>query len=200
MAWREKNANTVSMRTEKESKGRRPDAELTDRILTTCLAHLAAGGLEGLSLARLAADIGTSKQALYRRFSSKEELARASLDAALTTFLPPTPERSNPARDLSRLLQAYRQNVFLNDPGRALLKIRHLPAFEPIALGLEQELQFHIRQILIATPFEADMAVRIELFIAFLWHQAQVSENDISGLSSAQKLDHAILTVLGLTA
>ena len=187
---------TVLMRTELKPLGRSQDKTLSGRILQSALKQLAEKGLEPFSLDALAADLRTSKQALYRRHSSKQALALASIDEALATFSPPPPDRSNPARDLSLLLKACWKDVFSADLGRALVKTRHLPDFCDRAAALEQDLQFHIRQILVATPFEQDMDLKARLLVALLWSEATQAFSDRLALNA--RLDQSILLVLGL--
>ncbi|WP_161599844.1 TetR/AcrR family transcriptional regulator [Roseibium sediminis] len=169
---------------------------MTERILAIALARLAQGGLDGLSLDDLAASLGTSKQALYRRHTSKQALALASLDWAIGAFSPPPPDRSNPARDLSLLLKACWSEVFSANLGKALVRTRHAPGFSERAAVLEQDLQFHIRQILVATPFEQDMDLKARLLVALLWQEAAKPSREAGSFEDV--LDKAILLVLGL--
>lgn len=52
-------------------------AELTAEILTTARSHLAAGGAPGLSLRAIARELGMASSAIYRYFSSRDELLTA---------------------------------------------------------------------------------------------------------------------------
>ncbi|MEA2312304.1 MAG: hypothetical protein QOE28_2272, partial [Solirubrobacteraceae bacterium] len=55
--------------------GRRARGDSTRRaILATAMQIASAEGLEGLSLARLAGELGMSKSGLFAHFGSKEEL------------------------------------------------------------------------------------------------------------------------------
>jgi len=187
---------TVLMRTDLKAPGRKTDADLTDRLLRLALDALSEGGLNALNLDWLAKQAGTSKQAIYRRYASKEALAAAAIDAALDQLSPPPPERSNVARDLSRLLAAYRQSVFRAPVGRAALKMALGQARHAHKLRIDQELGFQLRQILIATPFERDMDARISVLIAVLWQEALSPSS--APATPAADLDVVIHLLLGL--
>lgn len=62
--------------------GRRRDASIDARILSAARRQLSTLGYEGMSLASVAEEAGTTRQALYRRWHDKETLAaRALADA-----------------------------------------------------------------------------------------------------------------------
>src|SRR3954468_12917218 len=67
--------------------GRRARGDSTRRaILGRAMQIASADGLEGLSLARLADDLGMSKSGLFAHFGSKEELQLSTLRAARRVF------------------------------------------------------------------------------------------------------------------
>jgi AcrR family transcriptional regulator len=55
-------------------RGRRRDASIDARVLEVANRHLAVRGFEALSLAAVAEEAGTTRQALYRRWPTKERL------------------------------------------------------------------------------------------------------------------------------
>lgn len=57
------------------TRGRPRDTAIDDGILAAALEELSSKGLAGLSLAAVAEAAGTTRPALYRRWSSKEALA-----------------------------------------------------------------------------------------------------------------------------
>jgi len=60
--------------------GGRPRSEAIDEaVLTAALRALARDGLAGMSMARIAADAGTTRTAIYRRWPSKTDLAVAAV-------------------------------------------------------------------------------------------------------------------------
>src|SRR3954469_1733515 len=62
-------------------------AETRDRILDTAFRLAARDGLEGLSLAGLAGELGMSKSGLFAHFASKEELQLEMLRTASDRFV-----------------------------------------------------------------------------------------------------------------
>ncbi|MBB6037534.1 TetR/AcrR family transcriptional regulator [Phytomonospora endophytica] len=67
------------------SPGRARDADIDARVLAAAARMLSAQGYEGLSVAAVAAEAGTTRQALYRRWPGKAELAAAAVEAMETT-------------------------------------------------------------------------------------------------------------------
>lgn len=55
-------------------RGRRRDASIDARVLIVASRHLAARGFDGVSLAAIAEEARTTRQALYRRWPTKERL------------------------------------------------------------------------------------------------------------------------------
>ncbi len=62
------------------------DDALRERILGEAAAQLAAGGVSGLSLRRLATAAGTSTNAVYVMFGGKPQLVAEAVERALTEF------------------------------------------------------------------------------------------------------------------
>jgi AcrR family transcriptional regulator len=62
-------------------------AATKDRIIESALRTASVEGLEGISLGRLAADVGMSKSGLFAHFASKEELQLDVLQAAAARFM-----------------------------------------------------------------------------------------------------------------
>lgn len=89
-----------------------PDASRTRAaILDRAVAVASTEGLEGLTIGRLAADVGLSKSGLIAHFGSKEALQLAALDAALHVFREevwePSAEREAGLSRLSALCEAW---------------------------------------------------------------------------------------------
>ena len=62
-------------------RGRARDPSIDVRVLATAARHLAAYGYEAMSVAAVAEEAGTTRQALYRRWAGKPELAAAAMAA-----------------------------------------------------------------------------------------------------------------------
>lgn len=175
-----------------ESKGRPVSNDLTAAILGVTLERLAAHGFGNTRLDDIARAARTSKQALYRRWPDKRTLITAAVTKALAGLAPPPPERANAAADLYRLMTHYERDVLDRPPGKALKQLRATDGFEPVVRGFEDEMRFAFRQVLVATPFEADMETRITLLIALLWHRAE------NAPEKREPIDQALFLVLGL--
>lgn len=89
--------------------GRPRDPEIDARVLAVAREHLGARGYEAMSLAAVAADAGTTRQAVYRRWPTKADLATASI-AAMSRAAERTPT-DDPYADLVRELAAYATGV-----------------------------------------------------------------------------------------
>ncbi|AVH60499.1 MULTISPECIES: TetR/AcrR family transcriptional regulator [Streptomyces] len=83
-------------------------AATRDRVIERALALAAAEGLEGLTIGRLATDLGMSKAGVIGRFGSKAALQLAVLDAAIERFRLRVPARAVGARPgAERLARAF---------------------------------------------------------------------------------------------
>src|SRR5215216_2612306 len=70
-----------------QTDGRRARGDSTRRaILARSMQLASAEGLEDLSIARLAGDLGMSKSGLFAHFGSKEELQLSTIRAARRVF------------------------------------------------------------------------------------------------------------------
>ena len=75
---------------ERERRRPAPDRGLTpDRIVRAAIAIADAEGLDGLSMRRVAAELGAATMALYRHVVDKDDLVLRMLDAALGEWRPP---------------------------------------------------------------------------------------------------------------
>ena len=97
--------------------GRARDPEIDARVLAVANRQLSTLGYEAMSLAAVAQEAGTTRQALYRRWPDKASLAAdALLDAAAARLDPAT---DDPLADLIAELADFRRGVSL--PGRLSL-------------------------------------------------------------------------------
>lgn len=95
------------------ARGRPRDASIDERVLEVTRRHLAAHGYEAMSVASIAREAGTTRQALYRRWDDKADLATAAI-AALPAAAP-CPVTSDPFDDLVAELESFR--VGISRPG-----------------------------------------------------------------------------------
>ncbi len=65
----------------KNRRGRTRNPEIDVNVLDVAARHLATFGFEAMSLAAIADEAGTTRQALYRRWADKGELAAAAMNS-----------------------------------------------------------------------------------------------------------------------
>ncbi|HEV3344456.1 MAG TPA: helix-turn-helix domain-containing protein [Pirellulales bacterium] len=102
----------------KRPLGRPRSAGTDEAILATTLRHLSEHGYARMSVDAIAADAHTTKPTIYRRWSSKEELAIAAL-ARFQAQEQPKPTGSTES-DLKTLLQDF-QKKLLRPNGMAMI-------------------------------------------------------------------------------
>jgi AcrR family transcriptional regulator len=91
------------------SPGRPRDADIDERVLEVARRQLARHGYEALSVAAVAQEAGTTRQAVYRRWPAKAELATAAI-AAMSDAAQREPT-DDAFADLVRELEAYRRGI-----------------------------------------------------------------------------------------
>ena len=89
--------------------GRPRDAGIDEAVLAAARTHLATVGYEAMSLVAVAAEAGTTRQALYRRWANKADLATAAI--ASMSALEQRPDSDDPRADLVAELRAFRTGV-----------------------------------------------------------------------------------------
>ncbi len=104
-----------------EREGRPRDMSIDARVLAVAAQHLALHGYQAMSLAAVAEEAGTSRQALYRRWAGKAELAVAVVATiADTSVIAPAGSRNDdPFADLVAELADFQRGV--SRPGRLSL-------------------------------------------------------------------------------
>jgi AcrR family transcriptional regulator len=90
----------------------RADGERSYQLIVDTAARLATiEGLEGISIGRLAQEIGMSKSGLYAHFASKEDLQLAAIEAAEAVYarevIAPAMEGSEGMRRLELMCERY---------------------------------------------------------------------------------------------
>lgn len=97
------------MVTSKASPGRPRDPGIDAAVLAAARRHLAAQGYEAMSVAAVADEAGTTRQALYRRWATKADLATAAI--AGLAEAEPRPDTGDPYADLVAELTAFHLGV-----------------------------------------------------------------------------------------
>lgn len=89
--------------------GRPRDTAIDAVVLETTRRHMASRGLNGLSIAAVAEEAGTTRPSIYRRWPTRLDLALAAV-ADLAEIAPPTPT-DDPFGDLVAELEHFRHCI-----------------------------------------------------------------------------------------
>lgn len=179
--------------------GRPKENRVTDALLEAALKELAEKGYEAMTIASLATRVHTSKQAVYRRWKDKAALAAAAIRHALAQANPAPPQRGSVARDLETALTNMvnaLQDTPLGGAIRALIPLREHPELRDVLTEAEDARRLLLRQIFIATPFEAEMETRIDLLLGLIYFNHHIRARQVT----PEMIGSAIHLVLGLTA
>lgn len=98
-------------------RGRARDPSIDVRVLGAAARHLAAYGYEAMSVAAVAEEAGTTRQALYRRWPGKAELGAAAMAAVADQAT--RSDTADPFADLVAELADFQRGV--SRPGRLSL-------------------------------------------------------------------------------
>ncbi|MEN0061986.1 MAG: TetR/AcrR family transcriptional regulator [Myxococcota bacterium] len=108
--------------TKRRDAGRARGQPIENAILLTALEDLATHGLEGLNIPRIAAKAQVNKTSIYRRWATREDLARAALEAALAAQSTELRDTGSLRGDLELLVGMLAKR--LSTPsGRALARV-----------------------------------------------------------------------------
>jgi AcrR family transcriptional regulator len=95
------------------NSGRPRDATIDHAVLAAARRHLAQRGYDAMSVAAVATAAGTTRQALYRRWPTKADLATAAI-AALADTAAAAPS-DDPFTDLVAELSSFQEGVSRRD-------------------------------------------------------------------------------------
>lgn len=116
--------------------GRPRDSDIDARVLAEARRQMAAAGYQGLSVAGVAAAAQTSRQAVYRRWPSKADLATAAIaDMSAAEERRPSEE---PFEDLVTELEAFRRGISRPD-GLSMIGTMLLGSTDPALVELFRE-------------------------------------------------------------
>jgi len=179
--------------------GRPKESRVTLALFEAALAELSENGFERTTIAAIAGRARTSKQAVYRRFKDKTAMIAAAVEHGFATVRPTASRRGSVAEDLRLCLLdtvSVLQETPLGGAVRALVPYRHVPVLARILEEAEADRRLILRQIFIATPFEADMEARIDLLLGFVHFRLMSRDARIE----PGAVETAIYLVLGLVA
>jgi AcrR family transcriptional regulator len=97
------------MATTRASSGRPRDPDIDAAVLAAARRQLATHGYDGMSLVAVAEEAGTTRQALYRRWPTKADLATAAI--ASMSRAAERPDTDDPYADLVAELAAFHTGV-----------------------------------------------------------------------------------------
>ncbi|MBK9177998.1 MAG: TetR/AcrR family transcriptional regulator [Acidimicrobiales bacterium] len=118
------------------ARGRPRDTDIDARVLDVARRHLARHGYEAMSLVAVAEEAGTTRQALYRRWPTKADLATAAI-AAMARAAAPEPT-DDPFADLVRELEAFRHGISRPD-GLAMVGTMFVGSTDPQLVAFYRE-------------------------------------------------------------
>jgi AcrR family transcriptional regulator len=116
--------------------GRPRDPEIDERVMEVARRHLARSGYDAMSLTAIAEEAGTTRQALYRRWPTKADLATAAV-AAMSRTAERSPSE-DPFADLVRELDAFRRGISRPD-GVSMVGTMLLRSTDPELVTLYRE-------------------------------------------------------------
>jgi len=117
-------------------RGRPRSAGIDAAVLATAQRHLAQHGYDAMSLVAVAEEAGTTRQAVYRRWQTKADLATAAI-AALSQAGQRQPT-NDPFADLVRELDAFQEGVSRPD-GISMVGTMLLGSTDPQLVSLYRE-------------------------------------------------------------
>jgi AcrR family transcriptional regulator len=116
--------------------GRPRDPEIDERVMGVARRHLARSGYDAMSLTAIAEEAGTTRQALYRRWPTKADLATAAV-AAMSRTAERGPS-DDPFADLVQELDAFRSGISRPD-GVSMVGTMLLRSTDPELVTLYRE-------------------------------------------------------------
>ncbi len=133
-------------------RGRPRDYSIDLAVIQATQRNLASNGYHRMSVDAIAAEAGTTKATVYKRWSSKADLATAAVSAFLEQETPP--ETGSTRGDLVSYLDIFRQRIEqdhgMGIVGALLAEERHTPEL----LGLFRERILFPRRLLIRRVLE----------------------------------------------
>jgi AcrR family transcriptional regulator len=115
-------------------RNRRPRNSLTVEGILDVAERVAAGGIDGLTIRAVAAELESSPMALYRYFGTKDELVDALLNRVLGRMEPPS-ESASWSEDLRTFAGNHREMLHAHQWAVAALFSRPVPGPNALPIG-----------------------------------------------------------------
>jgi AcrR family transcriptional regulator len=96
------------------------DRATQQRLVDAARALIESDGVEGLSMRKVAAEVGVAPTAIYWHIGGREALLHAVLDAMIAELPPLRARGSTPRRRIASLASAMRSQVLATAPAQAL--------------------------------------------------------------------------------
>lgn len=125
------------------ARGRPRNAEIDQRVLEVAQHHLAQHGYAAMSIVAVAEEAGTTRQAVYRRWATKADLATAAI--AAMSQAEERPPSNDPFADLVAELEAFRRGVSRPD-GLSMVGTMLIGSTDPDLVSLFRERVVHPRR------------------------------------------------------
>lgn len=159
-------------------KGPRPGLSL-ERIVAAAVAVAASDGLGGVSMGRVAKDLGVSTMSLYRYVAAKDELHVLMQEAAMGP--PPAPGVKAGWREALTQWARAQRRVFRANPWMLRLPLAGPPASPNSAAWWEQGLQ-----ALAGTGLEADEEVSVILLVSGFVRNEALLAGDLDAAAASR--------------
>ncbi|SDR39532.1 helix-turn-helix domain-containing protein [Pseudovibrio sp. Tun.PSC04-5.I4] len=150
-------------------KGRPRNEGLTRKILVETLRALATRGFHGTSTQHIADKTSTSKQAIYRRWKTKDALALEALHYGFRQVPPVYPGMANFQKDLVEAATNIQQALHETPLGKAWLALLAEPTLKEELFLIEGEQRTHLRQVFVYWNATASMETSIDQLMGFLF-------------------------------
>lgn len=136
--------------TSSSGPGRPRSPRVHESILQATLALLAERGWDGLTMEGIAGRAGVGKAAIYRRWSGREEVLAAAVEAEVARIA--IPDTGTARGDLERLMERavalYRGDTGRMMPGLVAAMARHPPVAEAVRTGFLASRRAALREVL----------------------------------------------------
>ncbi len=157
-------------------RGRPRNQDLTRHILAQTLVALADHGFHGMSTQMIATRTGSSKQALYRRWRTKEALALDALRYGFRQVPPTYPGMSSFQNDLLDATDGILTALHHTPLGNAWLSLLAEPSLKDELVLIEGEQRTHFRQIFVYWNATANMETSIDQLLGFVFFTSLIRQ------------------------
>lgn len=191
-------SSALSTKPPNPERGRPLDDSLTKAILQETLTQIAERGYRPFRVSDVAEQVGTSKQALYRRWPSKAVLAAAAVAHALEQGNPAPPNSSSLRADLLQAMENTRRQLMESPLGKAIRALLAEPHDEALRHSLQEaegERRGLMRAILVQAQErgelegERDLELDIDLLLGTFYFKFLLRQQPIAAETVPQVVD-----------